>query len=278
MSSVVDEHQPDPHQLLRGALAIWRQSRRVDGRPVALNRALARRLPGLERRLRELLDDEHPIVAAQALVALDLGGADLSYLPRRLQDRRDALVMDSGSFLLHTDLGGLARFMKDRRVPIRRQVDTGAAAEATRSITREVVLPLAPESAFGLLITPAAICAWWQATEAVVVPATGGLWMASWGDLDAPDHVTSATINTFERPRRLILNDYRVYARSGPMPFEADFSTHFEIEALAAGSQLCVTQSGFPAGSVADAFLAGCERGWDVTLQSILEHASCGPK
>ena len=141
---------------------------------------------------------------------------------------------------------------------------------SVRHHTAEIDLPAAPERVFSLLHTPSAIRGWWHASRAIVVPRTGGVWAAAWGDdEDAPDYLTSAIVEVFEPPRRLRLTDYRYVAQSGELPFEADFSVEFEVVPHISGSRLRVTQSGFPAAPVADEFLADCETGWHDTLASI---------
>jgi hypothetical protein len=79
------------------------------------------------------------------------------------------------------------------------------------------------------------------------VPEAGGLWTAAWGtDEDAPEYVTSATMAVFEPPRRLVFSEYHYSARTGPLPFEADFITEFVVEPHADGALLRVSQAGFP--------------------------------
>ena len=123
---------------------------------------------------------------------------------------------------------------------------------------------------FRLLHTPSAICAWWGARTAVVLPEMGGYWTATWGDSDdEPEYVSGARLVEFDPPRRMTLGESRYFARSGPLPFEASFVTTFEVEPHPAGSVLCVTQDGFPDGSEADAFYTACETGWRETFAGI---------
>ena len=144
---------------------------------------------------------------------------------------------------------------------------------ATRSITRDILLPAPPERVFELLITPSAIRHWWQANRAIVMPVSGGIWAAAWGeDEDDPDYIVSATLRVFDPPMRLVLADYRYYAKTGPMPFEADFTTEFKIESHGEQTKLIVTQDGFPAAAEADEYYRGCEQGWEATLQGILDY------
>jgi uncharacterized protein YndB with AHSA1/START domain len=149
----------------------------------------------------------------------------------------------------------------------------------TRSHTNAVELPIVPELAFDLLIRPSAIRAWWSAQRAIVIPRTGGTWAASWGtDEDDPDYVTVARIADFERPKRLVLDRYAYSAKSGPLPFEADFVVTFAIEPSPRGSLLRVEQVGFPTGKAADEYLAACETGWTATLAAIARLAQQLPR
>jgi len=150
----------------------------------------------------------------------------------------------------------------------------------TRAHVHEETFPAAPEALFALLHTPSAIRGWWGAARAVVVPEAGGAWSAAWGaDEDAPDYTTCATIRAFEPPRRMVLADYRYRAKSGPLPFQADFVTEFRVEPRSGGALLRVTQSGFPCGPEGESFLAGCERGWRDTFAGIRRHlAQCGAR
>lgn len=146
---------------------------------------------------------------------------------------------------------------------------SGAMAK-TRKHVHEETFPVPPERLFALLHTPSAIRGWWGAARVVVLPEPGGTWAAAWGDSeDDPEYVTVATIRDFEPPARMVLTDYRYHARSGPLPFEADFVTEFLVTANETGATLRVTQDGFPADPAADAFYAGCEKGWRDTFAGI---------
>jgi len=139
-----------------------------------------------------------------------------------------------------------------------------------RKHIHEEILPATPERVFSLLITPSAIRKWWSAYRAIVLAEPGGIWMAAWGkDEDAPDYVTAATIKIFEPPKRLVLGNYRYFAKSGPLPFQADFVTEFTVEPRPNGTNLRVVQDGFPTDQAADEFYAGCEKGWRDTFQGI---------
>ena len=140
----------------------------------------------------------------------------------------------------------------------------------TRTHEHEEQLPASPEEVFALLHTPSAIRVWWSAARAIVVPETGGVWAAAWGeDEDSPEYVTVARISRFEPPVRLVLDDYRYWARSGPLPFEADFVTEFLVSPGPTGARLRVRQHGFPIGRQADEFVAACDRGWRDTFSGI---------
>ena len=125
-------------------------------------------------------------------------------------------------------------------------------------------------SLFDVLLLPSAIRIWWGVAQAIVVPEVGGRYAVSWGDdEDAPDYVTITTIKALEAPRRLELTDHYYYGRTGPLPFEAFFEIVFDVEETGEGTTLRVTQTGFPAGSEADAFYSGCETGWRAVFSGI---------
>ena len=141
---------------------------------------------------------------------------------------------------------------------------------ATRKHVHEEIFNAPPERLFSLLHTPSAIRRWWGAARAVVLPEPGGVWAAAWGESeDEPDYVTAATIREFDPPRRMVLADYRYRARSGELPFDADFVTEFEVAPHPQGSVLCVSQDGFPVEPAADGFYAACEKGWADTFAGI---------
>lgn len=145
-----------------------------------------------------------------------------------------------------------------------------ALGSTTREHVHEESFAVPSERLFALLHTPAAIRAWWGVARAIVSPEVGGTFAAAWGaDEDDPDFVTVGTITRFEPPRRLVLADYRYRAKTGPLPFEAEFETEFLVTPAGAGATLRVTQSGFPADSAADEFLDGCRQGWRDTFARI---------
>jgi len=137
----------------------------------------------------------------------------------------------------------------------------------TRSHQREQVLPISPERAFKLLITPSDLRGWWGVARAIVQPEQGGMWAAVWGEHeDDPDFITIATMKIFEPPKRILLTDYKYTAKAGPLPFKADLSLEFTVEPHTAGSLLKVNNAGFPCDPAADAFFEGCHDGWTNTF------------
>jgi len=141
---------------------------------------------------------------------------------------------------------------------------------ATRNHVHREQFNCSVERLFSLLHTPSAIRQWWGADKVIVIPMTEGFWAAVWGtDEDAPDYITAATIRVFEPPARMLLTDFKYHARSGPLPFDAVFETDFVVEAVSDGSQLTVTQRGFPSGPEADNYYAACKKGWAETFAGI---------
>lgn len=139
----------------------------------------------------------------------------------------------------------------------------------TRTITRSVKLPASPERVFESLIRPREISQWWQASSAIVLARPGGVWTATWGDIDAPDYIVSARIAEFIPGKRLVMDQFQYQSPDGPLPFEACFVTQWNLSASESGCVLTVSQSGFPADPVADDYFQGCETGWDNTLAGI---------
>ncbi len=145
----------------------------------------------------------------------------------------------------------------------------------TRNHCREIVLPAPPERVFQLLHTPSAIRGWWSASRAIVIPKTGGLWVATWGaSEDDPDYVSAARIACFEPPRRLVLDRFQYLARDKPLPFAADFTTEFIVEPRPGGAVLRVIHDGFPKDPIADEFYAACDVGWRNTFEGIKRYLS----
>ena len=140
----------------------------------------------------------------------------------------------------------------------------------TRCHVHEEQFNTSPERLFAILHTPSAIREWWNVSRAIVLAQPGGIWAATWGDdEDNPDYITAAKIREFEPPRRMVLTDYRYLAKTGPLPFRANFVTEFVVVPQSDGAILRVTQDGFPAGPEADEFYRGCEIGWRNTFAGI---------
>ena len=137
----------------------------------------------------------------------------------------------------------------------------------TRSHEHQIGLNAAAEKVFDSLISPAAICSWWQASSAIVIPIKGGIWIATWGDTEDPDYITAHRMTEFERPKTIVFDDAEYIAKAEPPPFELETATKFEIEPVS--DEKCVLkviQTGFPADSIADEFYAACETGWKNTF------------
>lgn len=139
----------------------------------------------------------------------------------------------------------------------------------TRSHVHREDFDESSECLFALLHTPSSIREWWGASVVIVVPEVGGSWAAAWGSEDDPDYVTVATIHTFEPPKRLVLADYRYFAKSGPLPFRADFTTEFLVRQGRQNASLQVSQNGFPTDGSADDYLDACASGWQKTFAGI---------
>ncbi len=142
--------------------------------------------------------------------------------------------------------------------------------KATRKHVCQIELEAAAETVFQMLITPSAIREWWQASRAIVDAREGGIWGAAWGnEEDDPDYKGFYKIGVFEPPRRIVFTDSTYYAKTDPLPFQANFVTEFLVRPTAKGCVLQVTQDGFPVGPIADDFYKGCEIGWKNTFQNI---------
>lgn len=142
--------------------------------------------------------------------------------------------------------------------------------EETRSHEHSVELNAGVEKVFDSLISPAAICKWWQASSAIVIPKTGGIWAGTWGDTEDPDFITVFRMTKFERPKMIVFDEAEYIAKSGPPPFELKTVTKFEIDPVSENScVLKVIQTGFPGESFADEFYAACETGWKNTFDGM---------
>ncbi len=149
----------------------------------------------------------------------------------------------------------------------------------TRSHIHEELFDVTPEGMFGILVTPSAICKWWGATQAIVLPKKGGIWAAAWGDEDDPDYVSSATLLEFDPPRRLTMKYGEYHAKSGQLPFKFsdDAITIFSIMEAEKGCTLRVEQTGFPADAAADDFYDACKTGWKNTFIGIRNYFNENP-
>lgn len=143
----------------------------------------------------------------------------------------------------------------------------------TRNHVCAIELEAPAEKVFRLLVTPSAIREWWQASRSIVDAREGGNWGAAWGsNEDDPDYIGFYRIGTFDPPRRIVFENSTYYARSGPLPFQADFVVEFLIRPSTKGCILQVTQDGFPADAVADDFYKACEIGWKNTFEGIRQY------
>ncbi len=140
----------------------------------------------------------------------------------------------------------------------------------TRSHEHQIELDAGAEKVFDSLISPAAICSWWQASSAIVIPRKDGIWMGTWGDTEDPDFITAHKMVEFDPPKTIVFDDVEYIAKSGPPPFDLKMVTKFEIEPIS--DEKCilkVIQSGFPVDSIADEFYAACEIGWKNTFDGM---------
>ncbi len=108
--------------MLTEVVALWAEARRVDLRPPAqapdleamAAREAAQALGADAADLVALWTDPRPMVAAHALLASYFGGHAFDHLPRELQDRREDIDVETRGYTLHTNLGGFARFLRQR--------------------------------------------------------------------------------------------------------------------------------------------------------------------
>jgi hypothetical protein len=76
---------------------------------------IAQEHPDCHDALSDLLGSESQLVAAYALLTLELMGSDIvANLPAELLDRRQQITLLTGSFKNSVDLGGLARQVQKR--------------------------------------------------------------------------------------------------------------------------------------------------------------------
>jgi uncharacterized protein YndB with AHSA1/START domain len=143
----------------------------------------------------------------------------------------------------------------------------------TRRHVLEEQFTVAPERMFKILVTPSAIREWWGASKVIVVPKPGGVWIASWGeDENDSDYITSYKITEIDPPRRMLLDDFKYYAKDGGPAFEANLTTEFAIDERHDGCSLRITQDGFPLDKKADEFFDACVIGWKNTFDCIRKY------
>lgn len=143
----------------------------------------------------------------------------------------------------------------------------------TRSITHSETFDTTQEELFRILHTPSAICKWWGCKSAIVVPEKGGFWAATWGDdMDAPDYTGFERISEFDPPHLLVMTDEEYYAKTGPLPFKADFNIRYEVTKADKGATLTVIHTGFPGEAAADDHYNGCIQGWKDTFAGIRKY------
>ena len=69
----------------------------------------------------------------------------------------------------------------------------------TRKHIHEEEFSVSAEKMFEILHKTSAICVWWGASRAIVLPEENGIWTADWGeDEDNPDYIRSFVIKEFE--------------------------------------------------------------------------------
>lgn len=99
----------------------------------------------------------------------------------------------------------------------------------TRKQVHEETFAADPETVFYLLVTPSAIRQWWGASHAIVDKKEGGIWVAVWGDEDAPDFITFNRMRVYDPPKRVMFADFEYYARSGGLPFAHELTAEFTV-------------------------------------------------
>ncbi len=142
----------------------------------------------------------------------------------------------------------------------------------TRKHIHEENFSVAAEKMFEILIIPSAIRKWWGASRAIVLAEKNGVWAAEWGEEDNPDYISAFTIAEYEPPKRILFNDSKYFSKDGALPFDANLTAEFIVEAKESGCSLKVIQDGFPCDDSADEFYAACEIGWRETFKGIREY------
>ncbi len=145
----------------------------------------------------------------------------------------------------------------------------------TRKHVHEENFPVSQRKMFEILIKPSAICKWWGASRAIVLPEENGIWAGVWGEEeDNPDYISAFTIAAYDPPRRILFTDAKYFSKDGGFPFEAKLTAEFIVEEATRGCTLRVVQDGFPCDSEADEFYSACETGWKNTFEGIRNYFS----
>ncbi len=143
----------------------------------------------------------------------------------------------------------------------------------TRKHVHKEEFSVSAEEMFEILIKPSAICVWWGASKAIVLPEEDGTWAAAWGeDEDKPDYISSFTIKEYEPPKRIFFTDAKYFSKDGKLPFEANMTAEFLVEPTERGCTLEVIQEGFPLDQIADEHYKACETGWKNTFEGIRKY------
>lgn len=138
-----------------------------------------------------------------------------------------------------------------------------------REITQEYSINSHPVAVFDALVTPGMIQKWWFASSAIVLPEEGGIYAVTWGeDIDNPEYISAAKISMIKKPNLLQLNEFQYHSKDGALPFDADISVKFILEAIGTKTKLTVNQKGFPDDEIADDFYNRCVQGWIDTMTS----------
>ncbi|QQS40314.1 MAG: SRPBCC domain-containing protein [Acidobacteriota bacterium] len=146
-------------------------------------------------------------------------------------------------------------------------------SEETRSHIYQIDLEADPETVFDALITPSAICGWWGASTAIVLPEEGGFWNAAWGEPDDPDYITFHRITEYDYPNVIELDETRYYTKFESPPFDLNVKARFEVDPISDRlTSIRVIQSGFPQDEIADEFYAACEKGWHDTFEGLRKY------
>ena len=142
----------------------------------------------------------------------------------------------------------------------------------SRKIKREIRVDNTGGKVFKALVTPSTVKKWWGASQVIIVPDEGGTYALSWGDdIDKPEYVATAKIDSFKPNVELHLTDYTYLKGEEYLPFKAHFRVEFKVECYNNYCILVVTHSGFPKDKKADSFYNECIVGWDETLENLKE-------